>query len=116
MSLTFPLAVFALTALGGLIMAVRLFGGGSAPWALSLLHAAFGGTGIVTFYLAIAGTPVAGLLWVSLGLFVAAASGGFVLAFLHLRNINTPKAFIALHAIAAISAFAILAGSVFGIL
>lgn len=110
-----PLALFAVTALGGLILALRVFSGGTPPWALSLLHGAFGAAGLVTLYLAIAGTGASQLAWISLGLFVAAALGGFFLASFHLRGKPHPKAIVAVHALVAVTAFAILAGLTFGL-
>jgi len=110
-----PLGLFAVAAIGGLIMAVRIFAGGTPPWVLSLLHAAFGAAGIVTLYLAVAGSAVGGLAWIALGLFVVAALGGFFLASFHLRGQAHPKAVVALHALLAVSGFGILAGLAFGL-
>ena len=45
--LTIAVLVFAIGALGGLYMASRVLGGHLAPWAVSLLHAALGATGLV---------------------------------------------------------------------
>lgn len=110
------LGLFAVAALGGLIMAIRIFAGGTPPWALSLLHAAFGAAGIVTLYLAIAGTPMGGLAWISLAGFVVAALGGFFLASFHMRGKSHPTGVVILHALLAIGAFALLAGLNFGLI
>jgi len=45
-----PLGLFAVAAVGGVIMAVRIFAGGTPPWVLSLLHATFGAAGIPYLY------------------------------------------------------------------
>jgi len=111
-----PLALFALAALAGLIMAIRIFAGDAPPWALSLFHGAFAASGLVTLYLVVAGTPVGGLAWASLGLFVAAALGGFFLASFHLRGRPHPKAVVVLHALLAVGAFVILGGLTFGLI
>lgn len=111
MGMPLVLALFALAAIAGLIMAVKVFAGGTPPWALSLLHAAFGAAGIVTLYLAIASTPVGGPQWISLGLFAAAALGGFFLASFHLRGQQHPKGVLVLHAGLAIAAFVLLGGT-----
>lgn len=110
------LGFFAVAAVIGLVMAARVFGGSAPPWAMSLLHAALGASGIVTFYIAIAGTPVGGLAWTSLGLFVLAALGGFFLASFHLRGKAHPKGVVVIHALVAVTAFAILAGLAFDLI
>ena len=111
-----PLALFAVAALAGAIMAVRVFAGGTPPWALSLLHAGFGAAGIVTLYLAIAGTPIGGYAWIALGLFVVVALAGFFLASFHLRGQDHPKGAVAIHALVAVGAFLLLAATAFGYL
>lgn len=109
------LGLFAVAALGGVIMAVRVFGGKMPPWGLSILHLAFGGAGLVTLFLALNAAPGDTLLMWALGLFVVAALGGLVLAYgFHLRNRAHPKGLVGLHALLAVSAFVILALRAFG--
>lgn len=110
-----PLALFALAALAGLVMAVRVFGGSAPPWALSLAHAAFGAAGIVTLllFVLVSGST---LLYAALGLFVVAALGGFYLASFHLRGAAHPKGVVVLHAALAVAGFAILAAAAFNLL
>ena len=102
------LGLFAVAAIGGVIMAVRVFGGKMPPWALSLLHAAFGAAGLVTLGFAAYEAPGDTLVLTALGLFVVAALGGFFLASFHLRNRAHPKAVVGLHALLAVSAFVLL--------
>lgn len=104
------LGIFAVTAIGGLIMAVRVFSGKMPPWPLSLLHAAFGAAGLATLGFALYEAPGDTMVMTALGLFVIAALGGFFLAsFFHLRNRPHPKPVVALHALLAVSAFVVLA-------
>lgn len=114
MTLT-ALGLFAVAAVGGLIMAVRVFGGRMPPWTLSLLHAAFGAAGLVTLGLVVYEAPQDTLILVALGLFVLAAFGGFFLASFHLRGTPHPKPVVALHALLAVTAFVILAARAFAL-
>ncbi len=110
-----PLALFAVAALIGLIMAVRILTGSTAPIILSLLHAALAATGIVTLYLAVAGAPVSGPGWLSLGLFVIAALLGFFLGSFRFRGKLPPVAVIAIHAVIALGAFGVLGALFLGL-
>ncbi len=105
MYLLYALGVFAVAAIGGLIMANNIFNGKLAPWPLSLLHAALGATGLVLVLLAVmssmgqaasgaggnAGIITAGILLVT-------ALGGFFLASFHLRSKLAPGGIVILHA------------------
>jgi len=110
-----PLGLFAVAAVGGVIMAVRIFAGGTPPWVLSLLHATFGAAGIVTLAFAIS-EDASQILWIAVIIFVVAALGGFALASFHLRGKPHWKPLIGIHALAALSAFGIVAASAFGLL
>jgi len=99
------LLVFAIAALGGLVLASHVLRGRLAPWALSVGHALLGASGIVVLVLvAMKGTP-AGAVFAALGLFVVAALGGFYLASMHLRGSIAPKGVVALHAGVAVAGF-----------
>ncbi|HEY0504860.1 MAG TPA: hypothetical protein VGD42_15365 [Lysobacter sp.] len=103
--LKIALIVFAIGALGGLVLASFVLRGRLAPWAVSVLHALIGATGIVLLVFAVAqgaGTPPA---IGALGLFVLAALGGFYLASIHLRRQVAPKAVVFVHAGVAVIAF-----------
>ncbi len=114
MTLFVPVGLFAVAALGGLIMAVRVFKGGTPPWVLSLLHAAFGAAGLITGLMVIMAGPTP-LLWAGLLVLLAAALGGFVLASFHLRGVAHPKPVVALHALLAVGGFSVLAAAAFGV-
>ena len=111
----YAVIVFAIAALGGLILASSVLRGRFAPWSLSLLHAALGAAGLILVLLAIL-QGAAGPIATAFALLLIAALGGFYLASLHLRKNIPPKGVVALHAAAAVTGFLILAGSVFNLI
>ena len=82
--------VFAIGAMGGLIMAASVLRGQFAPWALSLLHAALGATGLVLVLIAVL-HGAKGMVPIALAILVLAALGGFFLASFHWRKQPGPK-------------------------
>ncbi|HEU4617720.1 MAG TPA: hypothetical protein VFV10_06735 [Gammaproteobacteria bacterium] len=106
--LNVAVVAFAVAALGGLYLALHVLRGKLAPWAVSVLHAALGATGLVTLLLFVldgGGGSVA--LW-ALGLLFVAALGGFFLATLHLRSKLAPKVIVGVHAVVAVTGFVVL--------
>ena len=110
--LTFAVIVFAIAALGGLVLASHVLRGKLAPWALSLLHALLGATGLVLLLLGVMGGSGAGRAVAALGLLVVAALGGFYLASLHARKVIAPKAVVFVHAGVAVAGFLVLLSAV----
>ena len=110
--------IFAIGAVGGLIMATRVLRGQLAPWALSLIHAALGATGLVlTGIVVLQGAREGmGIVPVALLILVVAALGGFFLASYHARNQIPPRGVVFTHAGAAVIGFLLLAGGVFGLI
>lgn len=103
--LMYALIVLAIGAVGGLVMATRVLRGHFAPWALSVLHALIGATGLVLLILLmLQGSPPQRVL-VGFGLLLLAALGGFFLASFHLRRALPPKAVVLIHAGAAVAGF-----------
>lgn len=106
--LNLAVIIFAVAALGGLILALHVLRGKFAPWPLSILHAVLGATGLVLLLLVVregaAGTSVT---W-ALGILALAAIGGFYLASLHRRQVLPPKGVVLVHASAAVIGFALL--------
>ncbi len=96
--LIYALVIFAVAAVGGLILAASVLRGKLAPWALSVLHALLGATGLVLLILTVLQGAGAGRLLAALGLLVVAALGGFYLASIHLRGKVAPKGIVFLHA------------------
>jgi len=105
--LTAAVIVFAVAAVGGVVLALHVLRNKLAPWALSILHALLGATGIVLLLLIVLdGAP--SLLGWALGLFVVAALGGFWLASRHAKQALPPKGVVVLHALLAVVGFALL--------
>jgi len=110
--LIYAAIVFAIAAVGGLIMAASVLRGLFAPWALSLIHAALGATGLVLVALAVL-HGAQGVAPIALCILVIAALGGFFLASFHLRKQPGPKAAVVIHAGVAVIGFLLLAGTAF---
>lgn len=110
--------IFAIGAVGGLILASSVLRGRLAPWALSLLHAALGATGLVlTGIVVLQGAEEGrGLVPIALLVLVVAALGGFFLASYHARKQIPSRGVVFTHAGAAVIGFLILAGSVFNLI
>jgi hypothetical protein len=111
--------VFAIGALGGLVMAMRVLRGQFAPWALSLLHAALGAAGLVLTALVVLGPKtegVASIIPIALLILVVAALGGFYLASFHARKQLPAKGVVVTHAGLAVVGFLLLCGGVFGLI
>lgn len=113
--LMYAVISFAVAAVLGLIMAASIFRGALASWALSLVHAALGATGLVLVLLAVFNGS-GGLIPVGVVVLLIAALGGFYLAYLHLQNKVAPSGVVLVHAGVAVAGFLILSGTVFGIL
>ena len=103
--LAYALIVFAIGALGGLLMATRVLKGRFAPWALSLLHALLGATGLVLLVVLLLQGSTPQRVMVGFALLVLAALGGFFLASFHLRRALPPKAVVFIHAGVAVAGF-----------
>jgi hypothetical protein len=107
--------IFAIGALGGLVMANSVLRGRLAPWALSLLHMALGATGLVLTALVVLGGSDAGkgVIPIALLILVVAALAGFYLASIHVRKVVAPKGAVIAHAGIAVVGFLLLLGGVF---
>jgi hypothetical protein len=115
--LQWAVIVFAIGALGGVVLATSVLRGKLAPWALSVLHALLGATGLVLTAIVVLGLngAVAPHAGIALLLLVIAALGGFFLASFHLRNRPGPKAVVLIHAGVAVIGFVLLAGGAFSL-
>jgi FtsH-binding integral membrane protein len=113
--LTIAVLVFAIGAVGGLILANSVLRGRMASWALSLLHMALGATGLVLTAIVVLGgsTDVAKIVPTALIILVVAALAGFFLASYHARQASPPKGAVIAHAGVAVVGFLLLAGGVF---
>ena len=108
--MTLPLVLFAMAAAGGLVMAIlRLRGRSAPPLAIAVVHGALAAAGLVTLILAVAGSGGVGRGAVlALALFLAAATGGFVLLFQHLKGRAISIPLMLVHALAALVAIVVL--------
>lgn len=97
--------IFAIAAVGGLILAAHVLRGRFAPWAVSLLHALLGAAGLILLVIMAIQGAGAGRLLAALALLVLAALGGFFLASFHLRRKLPPKAVVFAHAGLAVVGF-----------
>ena len=113
--LKFAILVFAIGALGGLVMAASVLKGRMASWPLSLLHAALGATGLVLTAIVVLGksADVAKIVPIALLVLVVAAVGGFLLASFHARKQLPPRGIVFTHAGVAVIGFLLLLGGVF---
>ncbi len=104
------LVLFAIAALGGIVLAVMRFKGRPyPPMALALVHGAVAAAGLVTLIALVAqGTAKSSNATTSLVLFIVAALGGFVLFFHHLRKVALPVWLVVVHALVAVVAFLLL--------
>ncbi|MBC7990919.1 MAG: hypothetical protein H7Y19_15250 [Luteimonas sp.] len=110
--LTYALIVFAIAAVGGLLLASSVLRGRLAPWALSIGHALLGATGLILLIVTVLQGSTPGRVAAALGLLVVAALGGFYLASLHLRGTVAPKAVVFIHAGVAVAGFLTLLSAV----
>jgi len=110
--------IFAIGAVGGLILASSVLRGKLAPWALSLIHAALGATGLVlTGLVVLKGAEEGqGVIPIALLILVVAALGGFFLASFHARKSSPPRGVVFIHAGAAVVGFLLLAGGAFSLI
>lgn len=106
--LNFALAVFATTAIVGLILAASVMRDRLPPWALSLVHALLGATGLLLLIASIIQGPAPKVLITAFVVLLSAAIGGFVLAAFHVRHKTAPNTLVMAHAGLAICGFAIL--------
>jgi len=107
--------IFAIGAVGGLILASSVLRGKLAPWALSIVHMLLGATGLVLTALVVLGGLDAGkgIVTYALLILVIAALGGFYLASIHAKKVVAPKGVVFVHAGVAVIGFLLLVGGVF---
>lgn len=112
--LTTAIILFAIAAVLGAILASNFFRGKLPPLALSFAHGLFAASGLVVLILTITKMADSGMGKYSLGAFVIAALGGFYLVSRHLGKKEVPNGVIIIHALAAITGFALLLLWVYG--
>jgi hypothetical protein len=107
--LNYALIVFAVAAVGGLVLAAHVLRDKFAPWALSLLHALLGAAGLVLLIMMLMQDSAPQKVLIGFVLLLVAALGGFFLASFHLRQKLPPKAVVIVHAGVAVAGFLTLA-------
>jgi hypothetical protein len=103
--LTYLIIVLAIAAVGGVVLAMKIFAGQLAPWSLSIVHALLGATGLVMLIMLILEGSGDNRLTAALGLLVVAALGGFYLASIHVKANVAPKNVVLIHAGLAVAGF-----------
>jgi hypothetical protein len=101
--------LFAIAALGGVIMAlIRFSGRDYPPVALAVIHGLFAAAGLITL-IVVAVAPGVGLsIRIALLLFLGAAIGGFSLVYYHAKGRPLPISYVVVHGFVAVIAFVIL--------
>lgn len=103
--LTYLIIILAIAAVGGVVLATKIFSGQLAPWPLSIVHALLGATGLVMLIMLVLEGSGDTRLTAALGLLVVAALGGFYLASIHVKNNVAPKNVVLIHAGVAVAGF-----------
>jgi hypothetical protein len=112
--MTIALVLFALAAVGGLVMAIQRFSGKPVPpLPLALVHGAAAASGLVALIVVVSNGAVGGAK-IALVLFAGAALGGFYLFSRHLRQVALPIPIVVVHALVAVAGFVTLLVSVMG--
>ena len=113
--LKIAILIFAIGAVGGLVLASSVLRGKLAPWALSIIHMLLGATGLALTALVVLGGSAAGkgVIPIALLILVVAALGGFYLASIHARKVVAPKGVVVIHASVAVIGFLLLLGGAF---
>lgn len=107
--MTTALILFAVAALGGLVMAVMRFGGRELPpLGLAIVHGLFAAAGLVALILALVGQGFSVAATIALVGFVGAALGGFYLFSLHMKRQALPIPYVLVHGLFAVASFVIL--------
>ena len=107
--MTIALVLFALAAVGGVILAVIRFRGAPyPPLALALLHGAAAAAGLVALLVAVAPGGAPSSATAALVIFLIAALGGFYLFSHHLRKIALPTWLVVVHALVAVAGLIVL--------
>lgn len=106
--LLYVLILFAVAALGGLVLARMHLKDDDAPLGLAAVHGLFGAAGLVVLVWFVLQNGAGGMLWGAVVLFVLAALGGFVLITKHLRGESLSSGLIYTHGGAAVIGFVLL--------
>jgi len=107
--------LFAIAALGGVIMAlIRFSGRDYPPAALAVIHGLFAVAGLITLIVVAVAPGVALSIRIALILFLGAAIGGFSLVYYHAKGRPLPISYVVIHGLVAVIAFVILVVGIMG--
>ncbi len=107
--MTTAIILFAIAALGGIVMAVMRLGGRELPpMGLAVVHGLFAAAGLVALILALVGSGYSIATILALLGFLGAALGGFYLFSLHLKKKALPIPYVLVHGAFAVISFIIL--------
>lgn len=107
--LKIAILLFLIAALGGVIMAVRIFRDGRPSMVVAFLHGTFAATALLLAIWEAVRPGAAPLLKYGTAALVLAALGGFFLLSFQLRAKAHPKAVVVLHALLAVGGVGLLA-------
>jgi hypothetical protein len=115
--LIYALGLFAIAALFGIYMLLRVVRGVLPPPAAPIIHGLFAATGLLlllysTFF---SGIPARPSVAIAALLLLVAALGGFLVVSFHLRKQVPPRMLAGLHGLLAVVGFLTLAGGTFGV-
>jgi hypothetical protein len=111
--LAISIILFAIAAVIGLILAVRIFKNKNTMMPVSLLHGLFAASGITLLIIYASGQPERSPV-TSIVLFCIAAVGGLTLFARDMMNKSLPKPLVIAHAGVAIISFVVLLMAAFG--
>ena len=101
--------LFAIAALGGIVMAIMRFSGRELPpMGLAVVHGIFAAAGLVALILALVGHGYTAVTIIALLGFIGAAVGGFYLFSLHIKRQALPIPYVVVHGGFAVISFVIL--------
>ncbi len=112
--MTLAAVLFAIAALGGVVMAaMRLRGRELPPMGLALVHGLFAASGLIALIFFVVGRTVSTQAMVALIGFIIAALGGFFLFSFHLRRQALPVPVVIIHGLVAVVSFVVLLRGIF---
>jgi glucose uptake protein GlcU len=107
--------LFAIAALGGVVMALMRFSGRDyPPVALAVIHGLFAAAGLIALILIAFAPGVVSSVRLALLLFLVAAIGGFTLIYYHAKKRPLPISVVVIHGLIAVVAFVILIVGIMG--
>lgn len=113
MPMTIAAILFAIAALGGVIMAlIRFSGHPYPPMALAIIHGLFAAAGLIALIMVVFGGGMTLLPKIALVLFIGAAIGGFAMLSSHLKSQPLPISYVVIHGLVAVIAFVLLIVSI----